>query len=266
MTDKTSTEAIAEEQAPGSRGRTETQSLANKVAVVTGASSGIGKAIARALVDEGSRVCLVGRRLEKLEEVARLFGKGAHRPSAYRVDLTRDEDIDAMAKELQRCGRSVDILVHCAGEIHHARHADASIADLDAQYRSNVRGPYLLTKSLLPLIRGGSAGDVVFINSTSGLRASARAGQFAATQHAMKAIADSLREEVNVNGIRVLSVFPGRTATPRTKTLFHEEGKPYQPDLLMQPEDVAMVVIHALKMPRTAELTEITIRPLLKSY
>jgi len=265
MTDKTSTGAIAEEQAPGSRGRTETQSLANKVAVVTGASSGIGKAIARALGDEGARVCLLGRRLEKLEEVARLFAKGARQPSVYRVDLTRDEDIDAMTRDLQRSCGGVDILVHCAGEIHHARHADASIADLDAQYGSNVRGPYLLTKSLLPLIRG-SAGDVVFINSTSGLRATARAGQFAATQHAMKAIADSLREEVNANGIRVLSVFPGRTATPRTKTLFHEEGKPYQPDLLMQPEDVAMVVVHALKMPRTAELTEITVRPLLKSY
>jgi NADP-dependent 3-hydroxy acid dehydrogenase YdfG len=265
MTDKTSTGAITEDQAPQNRDRTETQSLANKVAVVTGASSGIGKAIARALGDEGARVCLVGRRLEKLEEVAGLFRKAAHRPSAHRVDLTRDEDIEAMAKELQRRGRSLDILVHCAGEIHHARHADASIADLDAQYRSNIRGPYLLTKSLLPLIRS-SAGDVVFINSTSGLRASARAGQFAATQHAMRAIADSLREEVNANGIRVLSIFPGRTATPRTKTLFHEEGKSYQPDLLMQPEDVAMVVIHALKMPRTAELTEITVRPLLKSY
>lgn len=264
MTDKTLTGAIAEEQTPGSTGRTE-QSLANKVAVVTGASSGIGKAIARALGNEGARVCLVGRRLEKLEDVARLFAKETRRPSAYRVDLTSDEDIDAMAKELQRSCGGVDILVHCAGEIHHARHADASIADLDAQYRSNIRGPYLLTKSLLPLMRG-SGGDVVFINSTSGLRASARAGQFAATQHAMKAIADSLREEVNANGIRVLSVFPGRTATPRTETLFHEEGKRYQPDLLMQPEDVAMVVIHALKMPRTAEVTEITVRPLLKSY
>jgi NADP-dependent 3-hydroxy acid dehydrogenase YdfG len=179
--------------------------------------------------------------------------------------LTRDEDIRAMAEDLQRGNGSVDILVHCAGEIHHAQHADASIADLDAQYHSNVRGPYLLTKSLLPLLRV-SAGQVVFINSTSGLRASARAGQFAATQHAMKAIADSLRDEVNSYGIRVLCVFPGRTATPRTERLFQEEGKPYRPDLLIQPEDVATMVVHALKMPRTAEVTEITIRPLVKSY
>jgi NADP-dependent 3-hydroxy acid dehydrogenase YdfG len=82
----------------------------------------------------------------------------------------------------------------------------------------------------------------------------------------MKAVADSLREEVNSDGIRVLCVFPGRTATPRTKRLFHEEGKAYRPDLLMQPEDVATMVVHALKMPRTAEVTEIMIRPLFKSY
>jgi NADP-dependent 3-hydroxy acid dehydrogenase YdfG len=107
---------------------------------------------------------------------------------------------------------------------------------------------------------------VVFINSSSGLRARARTGQFAATQHAMKAIADSLREEVNADGIRVLCVFPGRTATPRTEQLFREERKAYKPELLMQPEDVAAMVVHSLKMPRTCEVTEISIRPLFKSY
>ena len=119
--------------------------------------------------------------------------------------------------------------------------------------------------SALPLLRAGS-GQVVFINSSSGLRARARSGQFAATQHAMKAVADSLREEVNADGIRVLSVFPGRTATPRTEQLFREERKVYRPELLMQPEDVAAMVVHSLKMPRTCEITEISMRPLFKSY
>jgi NADP-dependent 3-hydroxy acid dehydrogenase YdfG len=265
MTTKMTTEAFAEGQEHENKARAESESLANKVAVVTGASSGIGKAIARALGDEGARVCLIGRTLEKLEDIAKLSEKGVHKASARRVDLTCDEDIHALVEELRRSAGRVDMLVHCAGEIHHAQHADASIADFDAQYRSNVRGPYLLTKDLLPLLRV-SAGQVVFINSTNGLHARARAGQFAATQHAMKAVADTLREEVNSDGIRVLSVFPGRTATPRTKRLFHEEGKVYRPDLLMQPEDVAMMVVHALKMPRTAEVTEIMIRPLFKSY
>jgi NADP-dependent 3-hydroxy acid dehydrogenase YdfG len=82
----------------------------------------------------------------------------------------------------------------------------------------------------------------------------------------MKAIADSLRDEVNADGIRVLNVFPGRTATPRTERLFQEEGVTYRPELLMQPDDVATIVLHALNMPRSVEVTEIALRPLYKSY
>lgn len=241
------------------------QNLHEKVAVVTGASSGIGKAIALALAEEGARVCFVGRKLNTLEEVAKLVREHAPQSRAFRADLTRDEDIAALAADLGRDGGRVDVLILCGGEIHHAEHAGAAIRDFDVQYRTNVRGPYLLTQALLPLLRAGH-GQVVFINSTSGLRARARAGQFAATQHAMKAIADSLRDEVNPNGIRVLSVFPGRTATPRTEELFRDERKAYRPDLLLQSDDVAAVVVHALKLPRTAEVTEINIRPLRKSY
>jgi NADP-dependent 3-hydroxy acid dehydrogenase YdfG len=241
------------------------QNLRDKVAVVTGASSGIGKSIALALAEEGAQVCFVGRKVNTLEEVAKLAQEHSPQGRAFRADLTHDEDIVALAADLERNGGRVDVLVLCGGEIHHAEHAGASITDFDAQYRANVRGPYLLTQALLPLLRAGR-GQVVFINSTSGLRARARVGQFAATQHGMKAIADSLREEVNADGIRVLSVFPGRTATPRTEQLFQEERKTYRPELLMQPGDVAAMVVHALKMPRTAEVTEISIRPLCKSY
>lgn len=81
----------------------------------------------------------------------------------------------------------------------------------------------------------------------------------------MKAIADSLREEVNADGIRILT-FLGRTATPRTEELFRVEGKAYRPELLMQPRDVAAMVFHALTVPRTAEVTEINMRPLYKSH
>jgi NADP-dependent 3-hydroxy acid dehydrogenase YdfG len=79
-------------------------------------------------------------------------------------------------------------------------------------------------------------------------------------------MADSLRDEVNADGIRVLSVYPGRTATPRMAALFEKEGKTYRPELLMQPGDIASMVAHTLALPRTAEVTDISIRPMLKSY
>jgi NADP-dependent 3-hydroxy acid dehydrogenase YdfG len=106
-------------------------------------------------------------------------------------------------------------------------------------------------------------GQIVFINSTVGLTARANVSQFAATQHALKAIADSLREEMNPRGVRVVSVYAGRTATPRQARIHAVEGKPYPPERLMQPEDVASVVLNALALPRSAEVTDVRVRPML---
>jgi NADP-dependent 3-hydroxy acid dehydrogenase YdfG len=157
------------------------------------------------------------------------------------------------------------VLVLCGGAIAHGRLELASLADFDLQYGANLRSHYALTQLMLPLLRKAQ-GQIVFINSSAGLRTSATAGQYSATQHALRAIADSLRDEVNCDGIRVLSIYPGRTATPRIAALFEKEGRPYRPELLMQPEDVALMVTQALALPRTAEVTDISMRPMQKSY
>jgi NADP-dependent 3-hydroxy acid dehydrogenase YdfG len=122
----------------------------------------------------------------------------------------------------------------------------------------------VLTQDLLPLVCR-CQGQVVFMNSTAGLTSRANVSQCAGTKHALEALADSLREEVNRNGVRVLSVFPGRTASPSQEHLQAQEGRLYRPERLLQPEDVAAVVVHALCLPRTAEVTEIKIRPMLNS-
>jgi NADP-dependent 3-hydroxy acid dehydrogenase YdfG len=96
------------------------------------------------------------------------------------------------------------------------------------------------------------------------LEARADISQYAATKHGLKAIADSLRDEINGQGVRVLSVYPGRTATPGQERIHMEEGKAYVPKRLLQPTDVARVVIDALKADRTAEVTDIRIRPMQK--
>jgi NADP-dependent 3-hydroxy acid dehydrogenase YdfG len=134
---------------------------------------------------------------------------------------------------------------------------------LDRQYRINVRAPYMLTQALLPMLKS-RRGQIVFINSSAGLNARANVSQYAATKHALKAVADSLREEINAEGLRVLSVYPGRTATPMQADVHTMEGRAYRPDRLMQPEDVAAVVINALSLPSSAEVTDIHVRPLIK--
>jgi NADP-dependent 3-hydroxy acid dehydrogenase YdfG len=241
------------------------ESLKDQIAVVAGASSGIGKAIALSLAGHGAEICLVARRRELLENIAKQVQSLGPRGHACPVDLTKDEDIRALGERVQKDFGRVNILVLCGGAISHGALDKASLADLDLLYRSNVRGHYSMLQTMLPLLRKGP-GQIVFVNSSAGLRSPATVGQFAATQHAFRAIADSLRDEVNADGIRVLSIFPGRTATPRISKLFEKEGRAYKPELLMQPEDIAEMVTHSLRLPRTAEVTDISIRPMQKSY
>jgi NADP-dependent 3-hydroxy acid dehydrogenase YdfG len=158
----------------------------------------------------------------------------------------------------------IDMLIHSAGIISLGRLESAPVEEFDKQYQINVRAAYALTQVLLPMLRSRQ-GQIVFINSSAGLNASANVGQYAATKHALKAVADSLRHEVNAEGLRVLSIYPGRTASPMQEAVFKMEGREYRPELLMQPEDIASVITNALALPRSAEVTDINVRPLFKS-
>jgi NADP-dependent 3-hydroxy acid dehydrogenase YdfG len=236
--------------------------LANQVAVVTGANSGIGKATAFVLAAHGAKVCLVGRRMEALQPVAEQASNGS---VCYHADLGLESDIAALVAKLKQDVEGIDILVHSAGVIQLSSFECASPDQLDCHYKVNVRAPYLLTQGLLPMIKARQ-GQIVFLNSTAGLRAGANASQYASSKHALKAVADSLREEVNAAGVRVLSLFLGRTASPMQASVHEMERRKYDPGLLMQPEDVAAVVVNALTLPRTAEVTEVSMRPCVKSY
>jgi NADP-dependent 3-hydroxy acid dehydrogenase YdfG len=236
--------------------------LAHHTCVVTGASSGIGRAVAVALASAGAHVCAVARRRKELEVTA-ARANGSGRFSLHVADLVVDAQVAKLAKALLGRKGGLDILVHSAGTISLGDLETAPIDDLDRQYAANVRAPYLLTQALLPALRA-SRGQIVFINSTVGLHARANVGQFAATQHALKAIAESLREEINPHGVRVTNVYAGRTATPRQAKIHAIEGKDYPPETLMQPDDVASVVLNALTLPRTSELPDVKMRPMLK--
>jgi len=235
----------------------------SRIAVVTGASSGIGRAIALALAEHGATLCLVGRDLEKLEMVASIARTNAPQVRCVQADLTLDKDIRELVVQLERDFGGLDILIHSAGFLSLSPMESASLEDFDRHYRINVRAPYALTRALLPMLRV-RRGQIVFINSSAGLNARANVGQYAASKHALKAVADSLREEVNPDGVRVMSVYPGRTATPMQAAVHKMEDREYQPEHLMQPEDVATMLVSALSLPRSAEVTDIMVRPLVK--
>jgi NADP-dependent 3-hydroxy acid dehydrogenase YdfG len=238
--------------------------LDKQLAVVTGASSGIGRALALELAARGASLCLVGRQLDTLQAVAAAAKGEVSQKHCYRADLSVSSEVDELVARINRELRSVDILVHCAATIGLGPVATASPGQLDLHYQTNLRAPYVLTQGLLPALKARQ-GQVLFVNSSAGLAAKANAAQYAATKHALKALADSLREEVNAAGVRVLSIFPGRTASPMQAAVHAAEAKAYQPQLLAQPEDIAALAVHALTLPRSIEVTEISMRPMLKS-
>ncbi|HXE12537.1 MAG TPA: SDR family NAD(P)-dependent oxidoreductase [Bryobacteraceae bacterium] len=233
------------------------------IAVVTGASSGIGRAIALALARRGAIIYAIGRNANAVKAIGEHLD-AANPVRAYHADLTTMDRFTELANRVETEFGGLDLLIHAAAFVSMGSLQTAGITDFDLHYRVNVRAPYLLTQTFLPLLKQRS-GQVVFINSSVGLRAErAELGQYSATKHALKAVADSLRDEVNHDGMRVLSVYPGRTATPGQEAIHKKEGKPYHPELLLQPEDVASVILHSVLLPRTAEVTDISIRPMRK--
>jgi NADP-dependent 3-hydroxy acid dehydrogenase YdfG len=238
--------------------------FSGQTAIITGATGGIGKAIAARLIASGGTAFLLGRSQRTLDELVRESGWNAAYARCYEVDLAVEEEVAEFGRRINDACSHVHFLVHAAGIIALGTLEKSDLADFDKQYQVNVRAPYQLTQVLLPrMVTCG--GQVVFINSSVGITAREGVSQYAATKHALRALGDSLRDEVNGQGVRVLSVFLGRMASRMQAAVHQHEARPYHPERLLQPDDVASVIIPALLVPRTAEVTELHIRPMLKS-
>jgi len=234
-----------------------------KVAVVSGATGGIGEAIAMALAQEGARLLLSGRSVRKLDHLAARAREQSPQVEIYAADLAEDEAVRALASRAQDLFGGVDILIHSIGLFLAGRFETSPVQDLDRQYRINTRVPYLLTQALLPSLISRQ-GQVLFVNSSTGFHPP-RAGWvgYGASKHALRALADGLRDEVNEKGVRVITVYPGRTATPMQEEVHQYEGKLYEPERFLQPGDVATAAVNALALPRTAEVTDLYVRPMI---
>jgi NADP-dependent 3-hydroxy acid dehydrogenase YdfG len=238
--------------------------FSGQTAIITGATGGIGQAITDRLVSAGASVILAARARSALEQLVRDNGWNPNAVRCHPVDLAVEAEISEFATEIGAAREQVHLLVHAAGTIALGGVDESRLADFDRQYQVNVRAPYQLTQALLPhLLRCG--GQVVFMNSSAGIQARRGVAQYAATKYALRAVADSLRDEVNERGVRVLSVFLGRTASRMQQSVHEHEQRPYHAERLLQPADVASIVISALLLPRTAEVTELHVRPMLKS-
>jgi NADP-dependent 3-hydroxy acid dehydrogenase YdfG len=237
--------------------------LDNRNCVVTGASSGIGRALAVALAAAGANVWALGRSWERLGALRSDLSGSSARVASVVVDLEKDEEIEGAADEILAGGDRVDVLVHSAGAIALGAVDSLSAGELDRMYRVNLRSAFVLTQALLPALRR-ARGQIVVVNSSAALKPSPNNALYAATKVGLKAFADGLRDEVNSDGVRVVSVYVGRTATPMQEWVHEYEGRNYRSELLLRPEDVVHVVLSVLTLPPSAEVTEVSIRPMSK--
>jgi short-subunit dehydrogenase len=237
------------------------ESLENKTALVTGSTSGIGKSVAILLAQKKCNLICISQKAKKLEMLKKEI-PGAISFLGYECNFSNENDLISLMEELNRNPVKIDILIHSAGFIKRNSIIDATLDDYNFHFDINIKAPFLITKFLLPTLKENN-GQIVFINSSVVQRAIPNLGLYSATKFALKAFSDCLRQEVNESGVRVITVYPGKTATSMQQTLYTNND--YNPEILVQPEDIASMIVNSLELSRTAEVTDLYIRPLIKS-
>lgn len=240
------------------------------IAVVTGASSGIGAATARRLVTEGFHVVAVARRADRLDAVVKEIG--TDRASAVVADITRAEDVAALATAVDALGGPVTLLVNNAGGARGSEPVEhADIADWQWMYEVNVLGSVRVTQALLPALERSGAGTVVVLGSTAGLIVYEGGGGYTAAKHAQTALAETLRLELCGRPVRVVEIDPGmvRTEEFALNRYGGDAGKAAavyagvaQP---LTAEDIADCVAWCATRPHHVNVDRLVVRPLAQA-
>ena len=230
-----------------------------KTAVITGAGSGVGAAVARALAQEGWRVALLGRRRELLEQVAAAVPGSLVLP----CDIGDAKAVETMGVQVLAQFGSVEVLVNAAGTNVPQRSLEVlSLPDYHDVMNANLNGAYYCTQAFLPQMRARGSGTIVNIVSEAGKAASPKAGpSYVISKFGMAGLTQAINAEERPHGIRACSIFPGDIDTPIL------QKRPAPPDAtararMMQPEDIAACVLLAINLPQRAVIEDLLVRPL----
>jgi ribitol 2-dehydrogenase len=236
----------------------ELQDLHGKVAVITGASSGIGEAAARALAAQGVRVALAARRLHRLEALA--ADLGPQQAITVQADVARAEDIGRLfARTLERFGR-LDILLANAGQFAQGQVADVAVERLVGQIDTNFTGVVRAIKAALPAMIAQQGGDIIVTSSISGHTDIDNEAVYSATKHAVQTLVAILRREVAPHGIRVGSIAPGIVLNEIWGVRDPEQVAAGLRDRAgLCSEDIADLLVHMLRMPARITLRDMVV-------
>jgi NADP-dependent 3-hydroxy acid dehydrogenase YdfG len=227
------------------------------VAIVTGAGRGIGRAVARALADEGASVVLASRTRRELAELAATIRESGGRALAFPTDVASADSVDALVEQsVAELGR-VDVLVTAAGVASFGPLAATKPGDWEAMLAVNLRGAMLCCRAVLPPMLRQRRGTIINVSSIAARRSIPGCAVYAATKAGISAFSRVLAEEVRGDGIRVGLLVPGAVDTPLWDAI------PNGPDRgrMLRAEDVARAVVFMATLPAHAALEEVTLLP-----
>jgi NAD(P)-dependent dehydrogenase (short-subunit alcohol dehydrogenase family) len=232
-----------------------------KVAVVTGGSRGIGRAVALALAKQGANVVLAARDREHLLSVAREVESLGRRVLPVAGDLRLEESVETLREKTLSAFGTVDILVNNAGVGKYGPLLDFTPEDYDWIMDTNMRSSFLVTRAFLPTLLEKKSGDLVFVASVAGLKGLPHEAVYCASKFAQVGFAQALDHELREKGIRVSVVAPGGV---RTEFAFGTGRTPGDPRLetFLRPEEVADAVVFALSQPPHARVFLVGMRPI----
>lgn len=227
--------------------------LTDKVAVVTGAGSGIGEAIATLLHEEGAKVVLAGRNKEKLQNVANQLSQDSVK--VVPTDVTNKEEVDELIKIAQQTFGGLDIVINSAGQMLSSKITDYQVDEWDSMIDVNIRGTLYTAQAALPTMLEQSSGHLINIASISGFEVTKSSTIYSATKAAVHTITQGLEKELAKTGVKVTSISPGMVDTAITAAYNPTDRKK------LEPQDIAEAVLYALTQPKHVNVNEITVRP-----
>ncbi|ULW35272.1 SDR family oxidoreductase [Staphylococcus aureus] len=227
--------------------------LTDKIAVVTGAGSGIGEAIATLLHEEGVKVILAGRNKDKLQNVANQLAQDSVK--VVPTDVTKKEEVDELIKIAQQTFGGLDIVINSAGQMLSSKITDYQVDEWDSMIDVNIKGTLYTAQAALPTMLEQSSGHLINIASISGFEVTKSSTIYSATKAAVHTITQGLEKELAKTGVKVTSISPGMVDTGITAAYNPTDRKK------LEPQDIAEAVLYALTQPKHVNVNEITVRP-----
>jgi len=230
--------------------------LAGRVAIVTGASRGIGRAISVALAREAATVVLAARSIQKLQETADQVAEAGGKADIVVTELTEEESIKNLVKTTSKKFSRLDILVNNAGVTHSAKLEQTTTEDWERCMWINARAPFILCREALPLLGKADAGYIINIASVVGVKGYPLQSAYTSSKHALRGMTISLAEELRGSNIRVHLLCPGGVDTDLVQKVRPDIKK----DELMHPEEIAELVVYLVTHKGNAVIDELHIR------